>query len=212
MDWGSRCLRGLVARELSSDDSENKWGKKIHPNQSSENLCKYGGKAAEVTAVSPVLLCSASSVAICMRASSTRALSSQVYQSSSSCRKFAPVASDTFLVASLHSRSMKPGMFSRVTIGKIYNLLIPSSQWHTIHYTVSLTTEDNLPWLTSAREGLALRFCWAFLAKRVCLSSLPTSGSEMVTDRMRQKLASCCWSKLWTRPDRLGIPSNWIIS
>lgn len=28
MDWGSRCLRGLVARELSSDDSENKWEEK----------------------------------------------------------------------------------------------------------------------------------------------------------------------------------------
>lgn len=53
-----------------------------------------------------------------MRASSTRALSNHVYQSSSSCRKLAPVASDTFLVASLHSRSMKPGMFSRVTVGK----------------------------------------------------------------------------------------------
>ncbi|TNN52507.1 hypothetical protein EYF80_037274 [Liparis tanakae] len=48
-----------------------------------------------------------------MRASSTSALSSHVYQSSSSCRKLAPVASDTFLVASLHNRSMKPGMFSR---------------------------------------------------------------------------------------------------
>lgn len=65
---------------------------------------------------SPVLLCSASSEAICMRASSTRALSSHVYQSSSSCRKLeAPVASDTFLVASLHRRSMKPGMFSSAT-------------------------------------------------------------------------------------------------
>lgn len=63
-----------------------------------------------------MLLCSASSVAICMRASSTRALSSHVYQSSSSCRKLdAPVASDTFLVASLHRRSMKPGMFRSVT-------------------------------------------------------------------------------------------------
>lgn len=76
----------------------------------------------------------------------------------------------------------------------------------------SLNSEDNLPWLTSAREGLALRFCCAFLANRVCLSSFPTSGSEIVTERMRQKLASCCWSKLWTRPDRLGMPSNWIIS
>lgn len=75
-------------------------------------------QAAQLTVVLPVLLCSASSVAICMRASRTRALSSQVYQSSSSCRKLAPVASDTFLVASLHSRSMKPGMFSRVTVGK----------------------------------------------------------------------------------------------
>lgn len=66
-----------------------------------------------------MLLCSASSVAICMRASSTKALSSHVYQSSSSCRKLdAPVASDTFLVASLHRRSMKPGMFRRVTGNK----------------------------------------------------------------------------------------------
>lgn len=74
--------------------------------------------AWRVTAASPVLLCSVSSVAICMRASSTRALSSHVYQSSSSCRKFAPVASDTFLVASLQRRSINPGMFRRVTEGK----------------------------------------------------------------------------------------------
>lgn len=90
--------------------------------------------AAQLNLVLPVLLWSASSVAICMRASSTRALSSHVYHSSSSCRKFAPVASDTFLVASLHNRSMKPGMFSRVTVGEtakqllIYqNLLMYSS-------------------------------------------------------------------------------------
>lgn len=67
--------------------------------------------------LSPVLLCSASSMAICMRASNTRALSSQLCQSSSSCSSAAvPEASDTFLVASLHSRSMKPGMFSRATV------------------------------------------------------------------------------------------------
>lgn len=86
--------------------------------------------AAQEIIVSPVLLCSASSVAICIRASSTRALSNHVYQSSSSCRKLAPVASDTFLVASLHSRSMKPGMFSRVTVGEdsliVHSLLIHS--------------------------------------------------------------------------------------
>lgn len=70
----------------------------------------------------------------------------------------------------------------------------------------------HLPWLTSAREGLVLRFCCAFLARSVCLSSFPTSGSDMVTERIRQKLASCCWSKLWTSPDKLGIHSNWIIS
>lgn len=182
---------------------------------------------------SPVLLCSGSSVAICMRASSTRALSSHVYQSSSSCRKLAPVASDTFLVANLQSRSMNPGMLSRVTVGKqcllvqfndisCYKCQKQGKQTQSnallLLYKIndtankSLNSEDNLPWLTSAREGLALRFCCAFLANRVCLSSFPTSGSEIVTERMRQKLASCCWSKLWTRPDRLGMPSNWIIS
>lgn len=155
-----------------------------------------------------MLLCSASSVAICMRASSTRALSSQVYQSSSSCRKLAPVASDTFLVASLHRRSMKPGMFSRVTFvwgGKRRD----GVTFRNVPFSVG---GRHQPWFTSALEGLALRFCWAFLASSVCLSSFPTSGSEMVTDRIRQKLASCCWSKLWTRLDRLGIPSSWIIS
>lgn len=116
MDWGSLCLSGLVARELSSDDSEGEGSKKtVHTAEFKQ--CEE--PTAPWTVLSPVLLCSASSVAICMRASSTRALSSHVYQSSSSCRKFAPVASDTFLVASLHSRSMKPGMFSRVTIGEI---------------------------------------------------------------------------------------------
>lgn len=32
MDWGSRCLRGLVARELSSDDSVGAKNKKTCPN------------------------------------------------------------------------------------------------------------------------------------------------------------------------------------
>lgn len=64
----------------------------------------------------PVLLCSASSMAICMRASNTSALSSQLCQSSSSCSSAAvPDASDTFRVASLHSRSIKPGIFNRAT-------------------------------------------------------------------------------------------------
>lgn len=166
-----------------------------------------------MSGILPVLLCSASSVAIRMRASITRALSSQVYQSSSSCWKLAPVASDTFLVANLHSRSMKPGMFSKVTVAKNSQLkysvmfLVPTRQQKKRFVAV-----DDAPWLTSARDGLALRFCWAFLARSVCLSSFPTSGSEMVTDRMRQKLASRCWSKLWTMPDRLGMPSSWIIS
>lgn len=63
----------------------------------------------------PVLLCSASSFATLISASSTRALSSQVYHSSSSCRKLeVPVVSDTFRVASLHNRSMKPGIFRSV--------------------------------------------------------------------------------------------------
>lgn len=63
----------------------------------------------------PVLLCSASSLATLISASSTRALSSQVYHSSSSCRKVeVPVVSDTFRVASLHNRSIKPGIFRSV--------------------------------------------------------------------------------------------------
>lgn len=63
----------------------------------------------------PVLLCSASSFATLINASSTRALSSQVYHSSSSWRKLeVPVVSDTFRVASLHNRSMKPGIFRSV--------------------------------------------------------------------------------------------------
>ena len=56
-------------------------------------------------------LCSDSSLATRIRASSTKALSSHVYHSSNSCRKLAvPVDSDTFRVASLQSRSTKPGM------------------------------------------------------------------------------------------------------
>lgn len=63
----------------------------------------------------PVLLCSASSFATLISASRTSALSSQVYHSSSSWRKLeVPVVSDTFRVASLHSRSMKPGIFRSV--------------------------------------------------------------------------------------------------
>ena len=73
---------------------------------------------------------------------------------------------------------------------------------------------ESLPWLISAAEGpkLKLFFCWAFLARSVCLSSFPESISEMVTARIRQKLASCCWSKLDTKDLRLGTSSSRIIS
>ena len=73
---------------------------------------------------------------------------------------------------------------------------------------------ESLPWLISAAEGpkLKLFFCWAFLARSVCLSSFPVSISEMVTARIRQKLESCCWSKLDTKELRLGTSSSRIIS
>lgn len=64
-------------------------------------------------------LCSDSSLATRMRASSTKALSSHVYHSSNSWRKLAvPVDSDTFRVASLQSRSTKPGMLRRAAAEK----------------------------------------------------------------------------------------------
>ncbi len=50
-----------------------------------------------------------------MRASRTNALSSQLCQSSSSSRAEVSAASVTFRVASLQRRSIKPGIFTRVT-------------------------------------------------------------------------------------------------
>lgn len=212
MDWGSRCLRGLVARELSSDDSDNKWKKKNPSKSMFREFKQVWGKGSRsdsclTSAALLSLLCShlhegVQNQGIVQPGVPVLQLLQEV--SSRGLRHF---PSGQLTQPLNEARDVQQGYYWRKS-----QFTDPSSQWHTIHYTVSLTNEDNLPWLTSAREGLALRFCWAFLAKRVCLSSFPTSGSEMVTDRMRQKLASCCWSKLWTRPDRLGIPSNWIIS
>lgn len=39
MDWGSRCLRGLVARELSSDDSVGEERKKTTEKQKNMSKC-----------------------------------------------------------------------------------------------------------------------------------------------------------------------------
>ncbi len=82
----------------------------VRPNNAANGNTRAGKRRT-----SPVLLCSASSIANCMRASRTNALSSQLCQSSSSSRAEASAASVTFRVASLQRRSIKPGIFTRVT-------------------------------------------------------------------------------------------------
>lgn len=86
----------------------------------------------------PVLLCSASSFATLISASRTSALSSQVYHSSSSWRKLeVPVVSDTFRVASLHNRSMKPGIFKSVAKKEklfYYNLRSPTQSSNPLYH------------------------------------------------------------------------------